>query len=186
METVNEVYNQAKAGMKKAVQHLETELLKIRAGKASPTLLDGIVADYYGNPTPINQVANIIVADSRTVTVQPWEKNMIAPIERAIMMANIGLTPQNDGELIRLFMPPVTEERRKELVKRAFAEGENAKVSARNVRREAIEELKKMQKEGLSEDDQKAAEKQVQEITDSTTEQIEAHCKDKEIEIMTI
>lgn len=186
METVNEVYSEAQDGMKKALQHLESELLKIRAGKASPNLLDGIMAEYYGNPTPINQVANVMVADSRTVTVQPWEKNMIGPIERAIMMANIGLTPQNDGELIRLFMPPVTEERRKELVKRAFAEGENAKVSARNVRRDAIEELKKMQKDGLSEDDQKSGEKHIQEMTDSTSEKIDAHCKEKEMEIMTI
>src|SRR5678815_1973039 len=139
--------------MSKAINHLETELIKIRAGKATPNIVDGIVVDYYGNPTPINQVGNISVADARTLTIQPWEKNMLQPIERAIIAANIGINPQNDGNMIRLFLPPLTEERRRELVKRCNGEGEHAKVSIRNIRREAIEDIKKLQKDGeISED----------------------------------
>src|ERR1700741_5573420 len=131
--------------MKKAITHLETELIKIRAGKANPQILDGIVVDYYGSPTPINQVGNINVMDARTLSIQPWEKNMLQPIERAIIAANIGINPQNDGALIRLFLPPLTEERRKELVKRCNAEGENGKISIRNIRRDTIEQIKKLQ-----------------------------------------
>ena len=127
------------ANMKKAISHLETDLNKIRAGKANPTMLDGIVAEYYGSPTPLAQIANITVLDARTISVQPWEKNMIQPIERAIIASNIGINPQNDGNFIRLFLPPLTEERRKELVKRCNGEGENAKISIRNIRRDAIE-----------------------------------------------
>src|SRR5690349_18176102 len=138
--------------MKKAINHLEAELIKIRAGKANPQMLDGIVVDYYGSPMPINQVANISVMDARTLSIQPWEKNMLQPIERAIIAANIGINPQNDGNLIRLFLPPLTEERRRELVKRANGEGESSKVAIRNIRRESIEDIKKLQKEGLSED----------------------------------
>src|SRR6187455_3568166 len=128
--------------MKKAINHLEAELIKIRAGKANPQMLDNIVVDYYGSPMPINQVANISVMDARTLTIQPWEKNMLQPIERAIIAANIGINPQNDGNLIRLFLPPLTEERRKELVKRCHGEGEHSKVSIRNIRGEAIEQIK--------------------------------------------
>src|SRR4029077_7129481 len=128
--------------------HLEAELIKIRAGKANPQMLDGIVVDYYGSPMPINQVANIRIVDARTLSVQPWEKNMLQPIERAIIAANIGINPQNDGTNIRLFLPPLTEERRKELVKRCNGEGEHAKVSIRSIRRDAIEHIKKLQKDG--------------------------------------
>ena len=144
--------------MKKAINHLEAELIKIRAGKANPQMLDGIVVDYYGSPMPINQVANISVMDARTLSIQPWEKNMLQPIERAIIAANIGINPQNDGTIIRLFFPPLTEERRKELVKRCQAEGEHSKVAIRNIRRDAIEHIKKLQKNGLSEDAAKDAE----------------------------
>ena len=129
--------------MKKAINHLEAELIKIRAGKANPQMLDGIVVDYYGSPMPINQVANISVMDARTLSIQPWEKNMLQPIERAIIAANIGITPQNDGVIIRLFLPPLTEERRKELVKKCQAEGEHSKVAIRNIRRDAIESISK-------------------------------------------
>src|SRR6188474_1496984 len=115
--------------MKKAIGHLETELTKIRAGKANPQMLDGIVVDYYGSPMPINQVANISIMDARTLSIQPWEKNMLQPIERAIIAANIGVTPQNDGALIRIFLPPLTEERRREFVKKAHHEGEHSRVS---------------------------------------------------------
>lgn len=184
--TVNEIYTQVTDAMKKAISHLESELLKIRAGKASPNIVDGILVDYYGAPTPINQVANVAVADTRTVSIQPWEKPMIAAIEKAILMANIGITPQNDGESIRLFMPPLTEERRKELVKKVNAEGENAKVTIRNARRDGIESIKKMQKDGLSEDEAKGAENQIQELTDKYTGIVDNELKEKDKEIMTI
>jgi ribosome recycling factor len=144
------IQDQAEENMDKAISHLETELVKVRAGKANPNLVDGIVVDYYGNPTPINQVGNISVADARTLTIQPWEKNMLQPIERSIIAANIGITPQNDGNIIRLFMPPLTEERRKDLVKRAQNEGEHSKVAIRNIRRDAMEGIKKLHKNGLS------------------------------------
>lgn len=172
--------------MKKALEHLETELVKIRAGKAQPTMLDGIMVDYYGNPTPVNQVANISVMDARTLSVQPWEKNMLQNIERAIIAANIGINPQNDGNIIRLFLPPLTEERRKELVKRSNSEGENGKISVRNIRRDAIEHIKKLQKEGLSEDQCKDAEKETQDVTDRFISLIEKHLEVKEKEIMAI
>ena len=172
--------------MMKTITHLETELVKIRAGKASPGMLDGINADYYGSPTPINQVANITALDARTISVQPWEKNMLSVIERAIMAANIGINPQNDGSSIRLFLPPLTEERRKEMVKKCNAEGEQAKVSIRNIRRESIEEIKKMQKDGLSEDASKEAEAEVQAITDKHIILVEKHLAAKEKEIMAV
>jgi ribosome recycling factor len=174
------------SAMNKAISHLEAELIKIRAGKANPNMLDGIVADYYGAPTPISQIANISVLDARTISVQPWEKKMLQPIERAIMASNIGINPQNDGNFIRLFLPPLTEERRKELVKRCNAEGENAKVSIRNIRRDAIEQIKKLQKEGLSEDAAKDAEAAVQEQTNRFISLIEKHLEAKEKEIMVV
>ncbi|MEO7961084.1 MAG: ribosome recycling factor, partial [Ginsengibacter sp.] len=126
-----EILESSTSLMNKAIDHLETELTRIRAGKATPNILDGLVVDYYGNPTPINQVGNISVMDARTLTIQPWEKNMLQPIERSIIAANIGINPQNDGNIIRLFLPPLTEERRKELVKRSNGEGENAKIAIR-------------------------------------------------------
>src|SRR5213075_3364752 len=138
----------AEDSMKKAINHLEAELTKIRAGKASPQMLDGIVVDYYGSPTPINQVGNISIMDARTISIQPWEKNMLQPIERAIIASNIGINPQNDGNIIRLFLPPRTEERRKELVKRCHNEGEHSKVAIRNIRRDAMGQVKKLQKNG--------------------------------------
>ena len=174
------------SAMNKAISHLEAELIKIRAGKANPNMLDGIVADYYGAPTPIAQIANISVLDARTISVQPWEKKMLQPIERAIMASNIGINPQNDGNFIRLFLPPLTEERRKELVKRCNAEGENGKVSIRNIRRDAIEQIKKLQKEGLSEDAAKDAEAAVQEQTNRFITLIEKHLEAKEKEIMAV
>ena len=172
--------------MKKAISHLETELVKIRAGKANPNMLDGIVAEYYGSPTPISQIANISVLDARTISVQPWERNMLQPIERAIIASNIGINPQNDGNFIRLFLPPLTEERRKELVKRCNAEGENAKVSIRNIRRDSIEQIKKLQKDGLSEDAAKEAEIEMQELTNRFISLIEKHLDTKEKEIMVV
>lgn len=172
--------------MTKAIAHLEAELVKIRAGKANPNMLDGIMADYYGNPTPVNQVANIMAIDARTITVQPWEKNMLHIIERSIIAANIGINPQNDGSQIRLFLPPLTEERRKELVKKCNGEGEHAKISIRNIRRDAIEGIKKLQKDGVSEDACKDAEKEAQDITDKFISLVDKHLAAKEKEIMVV
>ncbi|MBC9931282.1 ribosome recycling factor [Chitinophaga qingshengii] len=180
------IQDDAADSMKKAIGHLETELTKVRAGKANPQILDGITVDYYGAPTPLTQVANVSIADARTLTIQPWEKNMLQPIERAIIAANIGINPQNDGILIRLFLPPLTEERRREFVKRVNNEGEQAKVAIRNIRRDAIEGIKKLQKEGLSEDTAKDAEADVQVMTDKHIALIDKHCEAKEKEIMAI
>jgi ribosome recycling factor len=172
--------------MKKAINHLEAELVKIRAGKANPQMLDSISVEYYGSPMPISQVANISVLDARTLTIQPWEKNMLQPIERGIIAANIGVTPQNDGAIIRISLPPLTEERRKELVKKCQGEGEHSKVAIRNIRRDAIESIKKLQKSGLSEDAAKDAETDVQQVTDKFIVQIEKHLATKEKEIMSV
>ncbi len=185
-EKMEEIIAETGEHMKKAIGHLEVELTKIRAGKANPTMLDGINVDYYGAPTPLSQVANITVPDARTISLQPWEKTMLAPIEKAIIASNIGLNPQNDGSYIRLFLPPLTEERRKELVKRVNAEGEHAKVAVRNIRRDQIEGIRKLVKEGLSEDTAKDAEGRIQGITDKHSAMIDQHCKDKDKDIMTV
>jgi ribosome recycling factor len=172
--------------MNKAINHLEVELVKIRAGKATPGLVEGIMVDYYGNPTPISQVGNITVADARTLMIQPWEKNMLQAIEKSIIAANIGINPQNDGNVVRLFLPPLTEERRKELVKRSHTEGEHSKVAIRNIRRDAMEHIKKLQKNGLSEDVCKDAEKEIQDSTDKFIALVDKHLAAKEKEIMTV
>lgn len=186
MEEVSRIISGAEEQMKKAISHLEAELVKIRAGKANPQMLDGLVVDYYGSPMPINQVANISVMDARTLSIQPWEKNMLQPIERSIIAANLGVTPQNDGVIIRLFLPPLTEERRRELVKRCQGEGEHTKVAVRNIRRDAIENIKKLQKNGLSEDASKDAEAEVQQVTDRYIATVEKHLAAKEKEIMAV
>lgn len=183
---LNNILQETGNSMGKAINHLEAELVKIRAGKASPNMLDGIMADYYGSPTPINQVANVTALDARTISVQPWEKNMLSVIERAIIAANIGINPQSDGISIRLFLPPLTEERRKEMVKRCNGEGEQGKVSIRNIRRIAIEDIKKLQKDGLSEDAGKDAEAEVQTITDRHISLVDKHLAAKEKEIMLV
>jgi ribosome recycling factor len=185
-EELSLIMDDAEEHMDKAIQHLEVELVKIRAGRANPNMLDGIVVDYYGTPTPINQIGNLSVTDARTLTIQPWEKNMLQPIERAIINSNIGLAPQNDGNIIRLFLPPLTEERRKELVKRVNGEGEHTKVAVRNIRRDAIEQVKKLQKDGLSEDAAKDAEKDIQALTDKYSTQIDKHLEAKDKEIMAV
>ncbi len=185
-EEVSFIVEEAKSSMEKSINHLEVELTKIRAGKVSPNMLDGLMVEYYGAPTPIAQVANVSVLDSRTISIQPWEKKMLAAIEKSILQANIGITPQNDGNQIRLFMPPLTEERRKELVKKSSAEGEHSKVAIRSIRREAIEDVKKLQKDGLSEDLAKDTEKTIQDLTDSYISLVEKHLVAKEKEIMTI
>ena len=185
-EEVASIISSTEDGMKKAISHLETELTKIRAGKANPQMLDGIMVDYYGSPMPINQVGNVTAMDARTLSIQPWEKNMLQPIERAIIAANIGINPQNDGNFIRLFLPPLTEERRKELVKKCQGEGEHSKVAIRSIRRDAIESIKKLEKNGLSEDAAKDAEAEVQQTTDKFTAAVEKHLASKEKEIMSI
>ncbi len=185
-EDLMKIQTETEASMKKAINHLEAELVKIRAGKANPNILDGIVAEYYGAPTPISQIANISVLDTRTLSVQPWEKSMLQPIERAIIASNIGINPQNDGNIIRLFMPPLTEERRRELVKRCNGEGENGKISIRNIRRDAIEHIKKLQKDGLSEDAAKDAESAIQDLTNRYISLVDKHLEAKDKEIMSV
>jgi len=185
-ETVETIIKSLNENMNKGVSHLEAELVKVRAGKASPQMLDGLVVEYYGAPTPISQVSNITVVDARTITIQPWEKNMLAPIERSIMAGNIGITPQNDGVLIKLFLPPLTEERRKEFVKKVMSEGEQAKIAIRNIRRDGMEAMKKLQKDGLSEDAVKEAETRIQGITDKKIAEVDQVCAAKEKELMTV
>jgi ribosome recycling factor len=185
-EVIDMIVSDAAQQMKKAIAHLETELSRIRAGKANVQILDGVFVDDYGASTPLNQVANITTPDARTIAIQAWEKNMMAPIEKAIIASNIGLNPQNDGTMIRLFLPPLTEERRRDLVKKVNGEGENAKVSIRSIRRDAIEQVKKEQKDGMSEDLAKDAEAHIQGVTDKHIILVDQHCKDKEKEIMTV
>ncbi len=172
--------------MQRTLKFLENELSKIRAGRANVHMLDGIMVNYYGTPAPLNQISNITTPDSRTLTIQPWEKNMIDPIEKAILAANLGLTPMNNGEIIRINIPMLTEERRRELVKRVRTEGENSRVGIRNARRESNDQLKKLVKDGLSEDLEKDAEHQVQEMTDKYIRLVDERLAAKEKDIMTI
>lgn len=186
MSEIKPILDQMQDHMQKAISHLEAELVKIRAGKATPSMLDGVMVDYYGSMTPLNQVANINTPEARTIQIQPWEKGLIRNIEKAIMDANLGLTPANDGQMIRITVPPLSEERRKDLVKRAKAEGEQAKVSIRNLRRDANESIKKAQKNGLPEDMAKDAEAKTQKITDDFISKVDKHLETKEKEIMTV
>jgi ribosome recycling factor len=176
----------AKEKMKKALLHLENELIKVRAGKANPSMLHGVNVDYYGSKTPLNQIANINTTDARTLVIQPWEKNMIDSIEKAVFAANLGLTPINNGDMIRINVPALTEDRRHALVKQIKHEGENAKVSIRNARREAIEEIKKLQKEGIPEDEIKKAEEDMQKQTDNNSKKVDEILHNKELEIMAV
>lgn len=185
-EEVKFYLDEAKSDMDKAISHLQSELLKIRAGKATPNMVDDVRVDYYGAQTPISQVANVTTPDARTISIQPWEKNMLGPIEKAIIAANLGFTPSNDGILIRINIPPLTEDRRRELVKRTKTEGENAKVSVRNIRRDTNEAIKKLLKDGLSQDEAKEAEGKVQEITDKYIVRVDEVLIVKEKEIMTV
>jgi len=181
---VKEVFEQMKSAMDKAVDHAASEFTKIRAGKAHPSMLDSVKVDYYGNLVPLNQVGNVNTPDAKTITVQPWEKAMIQPIEKGIVIANIGLTPSNDGNLIRISLPPLTEERRKETVKKVKGEAEAAKVSLRAIRKDANEAIKRLQKEGLAEDEAKSAEQQVQKTTDAFIKKIDDLTAAKEAELM--
>jgi ribosome recycling factor len=185
-EEANFSIDMALEKMEKALRHLEDELAHVRAGKATPAILDGISIDYYGAITPLNQVANIGTPDPKTIVIQPWDKTMIDTIEKAILYANIGLTPMNNGELIRLSIPPLTEERRRNLVKQVKTMGETTKVSIRNARRESNEELKKLLKDGLPEDVEKEAVEKVQKLTDDHIIKIDVVVAGKEKEIMTV
>ena len=176
----------ASARMQKAVDFLEDTLLNIRAGKASTNVLNGVFVDYYGSQTPVSGVASVTVPDAKTILIQPWDKNMIRLIEKAIIDSNIGLTPSNNGETIRLSIPPLTEERRKELVKQSKGEVENARISIRNARRDAVEAFKKAVKEGMPEDESKDGESQVQKLLEKFSKLIDAAFEKKEKEIMTV
>lgn len=185
---VKKVYDNAATLMEKSITHLETELTKIRAGKASPAMLDNLTVDYHGVRMPINQTANVNTQDARTLIIQPWEKSMLQPIEKAIQAANLGLNPQNDGILIRISVPPLTEERRKDLVKKAKQETEDAKVGIRGTRKDAMEEIKKLKaaKTPLPEDEAKDAEAKIQILTDQYVSKCDKHLEFKEKEIMTV
>ncbi len=180
------VIEEANESMQAALQHLEREFQKIRAGKASPQMLEGVKIDYYGVITPIEKVSNINTPDPRQIIVQPWDKNMLTVIDKAIMAANLGFNPQNNGEVLRILVPPLTEERRRDLVKRAKNETETAKVSIRNIRRMANDEFKKLEKDGVPEDEIEVAEKTIQQITDAFTKKIEKLFEAKEKDIMTV
>ncbi len=183
---LNQTMEEASQGMEKAIDHLVNEFAKVRAGKATPQMVDGIYVEYYGFNTPLNQLATINTPDARTITIQPWEKSMIEPIEKAIQKANLGLNPQNDGSMIRINIPALTEERRKELGKYIKNEGESAKISIRNIRQDAKDKIKKMQKEGLSEDEAKDKEDELQKLTDQKIEKVNQQVEKKENEIMSL
>lgn len=185
-EELDFVLEEAEERMGNAIVHLERELGKLRAGKANPQMLDSVYVDYYGTQTKLSQVSNINTPDPRSIVIQPWEKNMLAPIEKAIMAANLGFNPQNDGTLIRVAVPPLTEERRRDLVKKAKAEAESTKVSIRNVRRDGIDSAKKLEKEGLSEDLIKKFESTIQDLTNKYIAQVDKLIEMKEADIMTI
>ncbi len=186
MEDTKQCLEQAKSNMESTIVFFDKELQKVRAGKASPQMLDGLKVDYYGNPTPIEQVANINTPDARQIVVQPWERNMLPVIEKAILAANLGFTPQNNGEFIRIVVPAMTEERRKELVKKIKQDSEQNKVIIRNIRRNANESAKKLKDNGTPEDEVKKLEADIQKLTDDYVTKIDKIAELKEKEIMTV
>jgi ribosome recycling factor len=183
---LEEYIKQGKEQMDSAISHLQEELKKIRAGKASPNMLAGLKVDYYGSPTPLTQVANVTATDSKTINIQPWEKAMLAPIEQCIFKANLGITPQNDGENVRLVIPPMTEERRKDLVKQCKGVGEDAKVSLRNIRQKLMDFVKKEVKDGYPEDSGKKKETEIQNMVNSFGDSVNKLIDAKEKDIMTV
>ncbi len=185
-ELIKNQVTDAKAAMDKAIDHADGELNKIRAGKASPSMLDDIVVDYYGSPTPLNQVGSVNTPDARTIVVQPWEKSLLGAIEKAIMDANLGVNPQNDGVIIRINVPPLTEERRRDLVRKAKAEAETGKIAIRNVRKDANEKIRKLKAEGVSEDEMKTGEAEIQKLTDAYIIKVDQLSEAKEKDIMTV
>lgn len=185
-QDVKNLLNDTRAQMGKALEHFEFELSKIRAGRASATMLDGIEVNAYGAMSPLFQVGNISTPDARSITIQPWDATLLPEIEKAILKANIGVTPQNDGKIIRLNIPPMTEERRKDLVKHAKAEAEKCRISVRTIRKDANEKVKKFLKDGLTEDAAKNAETDIQNLTNDFSAKVEKHLEVKEKEIMTV
>jgi ribosome recycling factor len=185
-ELVKKQITEAKAAMDRAIDHADNELNKIRAGKASPSMLDDVFVDYYGTATPLNQVGTVNTPDARTIVVQPWEKSLLSAIEKAIMEANLGVNPQNDGVVIRINVPPLTEERRRDLVKKAKGEAENGKIAIRNVRKDANEKIRKLKSEGVSEDEMKTGEAEVQKLTDAYIAKVDQLSEAKEKDIMTV
>lgn len=184
MEEIEFILDSTRESMGKSIEHLEVAFSKIRAGKASPQMLDNVNIDYYGATTPLNQASNINTPDAKTISVQPWDKSMLEVMEKSIIDANLGFTPMNNGEMIIINVPPLTEERRRDLVKQAKAEAENAKVSIRNIRKDANDELKKL--DGLSEDVIKDAENSVQNVTNEFSSNVDTFFAKKESEIMTV
>ena len=186
-EELNFIYDETEEHMQKSIAHLEHELKSIRAGKASPNMLVSVMVDYYGTPTPLSQVANVSARDAQTLTIQPWEKKMLPVIERAIINSNLGFAPNNNGEVVIINIPPLTEERRKNLVKQAKEEAEVAKVSIRNIRKDANNDIKKLEKDKeISEDESKAGHDKIQKLTDKYIEKVEKLLEKKEKDIMTV
>jgi len=185
-ELIKKQVSDAKAAMDRAIDHADGELNKIRAGKASPSMLDDVFVDYYGSQTPLSQVGSVNTPDARTIVVQPWEKSLLGAIEKAIMDANLGVNPQNDGVIIRINVPPLTEERRRDLVKKAKGEAENGKIAIRNVRKDANEKIRKLKTEGVSEDEMKTGEAEIQKLTDAYIVKVDQLLDAKEKDIMTV
>jgi ribosome recycling factor len=185
-ELIKKQVTDARALMEKAIDHCESELQKIRAGKANPSMLDDVMVEYYGTPTPLSQVGSVNTPDARTIVVQPWEKSLLGAIEKAIMEANLGVNPQNDGVIIRINVPPLTEERRRDLVKKAKSEAETGKIAIRNIRKDANEKIRKLKSEGVSEDEMKTGEGEVQKLTDSFIIKVDQLSEVKEKDIMTV
>ncbi|MBV8389443.1 MAG: ribosome recycling factor [Mucilaginibacter sp.] len=185
-ELIKKQISEAKALMDRAIEHCDGELQKIRAGKASPSMLDDILVEYYGTPTPLNQVGSVNTPDARTIVVQPWEKSLLGAIEKAIMEANLGVNPQNDGVIIRINVPPLTEERRRDLVKKAKSEAENGKIAIRNIRKDANEKIRKLKSDGVSEDEMKTGEAEIQKLTDIHIGKVDVLSEAKEKDIMTV
>lgn len=186
MEQIKVIIDELKSGLEKNIKHTEVEFSRIRAGKAMPEMLDGVLVEYYGTPTPLSQVANVSAPEARTLTIQPWERSLISEIERSIINSNLGFNPQNDGDMIRINIPPLTEQRRLELIKAAKNEAENSKIGIRSLRKDANEQIKKAQKDGVAEDLAKEGETQVQKLIDAYIVKIDELFVFKEKEIKTI
>lgn len=186
MSDIKTVLDSARSQMGKTIDHLESELAKIRAGKANPAMLENVKVEYYGSIVPLSGAASVNTQDSRTILIQPWEKSMLTPIEKAIQAANLGFNPQNDGVIIRIIVPPLTEERRKDLVKTSKSAGEDAKVGLRNIRKDSMEKIKALQKAGLPEDEAKGGETKIQQLTDEFVAKCDKHLEQKEKEILTV
>ncbi len=184
--TLSEIYSTLESSLSKNIEHTHVEFSKLRAGKANTNVFDGVMVDYYGAPTPLPQVANVSAPDVRSLVIQPWEKSMIQAIETAIINANLGFNPSSDGDSVRINIPPLTEERRKELVKKVKAEAENSKIGIRNLRKDAMESIKRLKSDGLSEDEAKVGEGKVQKLIDQFIQKVDDITADKEKEILTV